>query len=632
MPRRFAGKPSVSFFTGIMPFTLVNLLVSLAVSWPIFMAGNGTLDAWSRVVAFVPFVSHYFMLSLLPGLVIWGMSCLAGKTVVMTTAVILSSLFHALIIIDTRIYTIFHFHINSLVWNIVVTEGASDSIMLGKGTLATFMGIMAVITAFVWAVIRHTVGDGSLLHDTGRFRRTLRASKILFAAGVLLLIADKGMYAWADLHNNTDITKNAKLYPLYQPLTVKRIASKVFGIDVNREDGVSVQKGGGMLNYPKHPLRFENTGKPLPNIVVIVIDGLRADMMDMEIMPNAVALGGESLVFGNHFSGGNGTRFGIFSLFYGIQGTYWHNFLGARRSPALMDTLIDKGYEFKILSSTKLTFPEFRKTVFARVPESIEDEVSPEDASVRDRIITERFVKFAAERSSGKPFFSFIFYDSTHLPIRYPPAFEKFRPTAEIKELNFFRDIGPEQMPVHRNRYMNAAHYDDSLTGEVVAALKKNGLFDNTIVLVTGDHGDEFFENGYFGHTSSFDDYQVRTPFVLHMPGESPAVVTRMTSHLDFVPTLMEAIGCVSPPGDYSQGLSLLRDNDRRFVSISNWDNAAVVGPDVRIVFSTETYNMSTFEFRRGSDYRLLDNTPEIMSRHRAELVDQAKRMSEFYR
>jgi hypothetical protein len=67
-------------------------------------------------------------------------------------------------------------------------------------------------------------------------------------------------------------------------------------------------------------------------------------------------------------------------------------------------------------------------------------------------------------------------------------------------------------------------------------------------------------------------------------------------------------------------------------VSISNWDNAAVVGPDVRIVFSTETYNMSTFEFRRGSDYRLLDNTPEIMSRHRAELVDQAKRMSEFYR
>lgn len=609
-----------------MPILLVNLAVSLAVSWPIFKAGNGTLAAWGKILAFVPFVSHYFMLNLMLALLIWGASCLAGRKAAAGIAITLSGLFHAILIIDTRIYAIFHFHINSLVWNIVSTEGASDSIILGKGTLATFAAIMAAILAAVTAVARFATGSRTT--DS----RRLKASRIIFAAGLLLLAADKGMYAWADLHNNTDITKNAKLYPLYQPLTVKRIASKVFGMNVNREDSVSVSKGGDMLNYPKQPLRFDNAGKPLPNIVVIVIDGLRADMLNSEIMPNAVALGGESLVFGNHFSGGNGTRFGIFSLFYGIQGTYWHNFLGARRSPVLIDTLIDKGYAFKILSSTKLTFPEFRKTVFVRVPDSIEDEVSPEDASVRDRILTERFVKFAAERSSGKPFFSFIFYDSTHLPIRYPPSFEKFRPTAEIKELNFFRDIGPEQMPVHRNRYMNAAHYDDSLIGEVIAALKKNSLFDNTMVLVTGDHGDEFFENGYFGHTSSFDDYQVRTPFVLHMPGKSPAVVTRMTSHLDFVPTVMEALGCISPPGDYSQGLSLLRDNDRRFVSISNWDNAAVVGPDVRIVFSTETYNMSTFEFRRGSDYRLLDNTPEMMSSHRAELVDQAKRMSEFYR
>ncbi len=131
------------------------------------------------------------------------------------------------------------------------------------------------------------------------------------------------------------------------------------------------------LRYPLKELAFDPSRNRNYNVIVIALEGVRFDNLNRDIMPNTWSFGQQNIVYNNHYSGGNGTRFGLFSLFYGINGTYWHNFLAQRRSPLLIDSLIDRGYDFKILSSTRLTFPEFRKTAFIRIPEYIEDTVSP---------------------------------------------------------------------------------------------------------------------------------------------------------------------------------------------------------------------------------------------------------------
>ncbi len=64
-----------------------------------------------------------------------------------------------------------------------------------------------------------------------------------------------------------------------------------------------------------------------------------------------------------------------------------------------------------------------------------------------------------------------------------------------------------------------------------ILSLKKSGMLEKTIVLITGDHGEEFYENGFLGHTSSFDDYQTKTVFVLHYPGIKNQTINRITSH-----------------------------------------------------------------------------------------------------
>jgi hypothetical protein len=155
---------------------------------------------------------------------------------------------------------------------------------------------------------------------------------------------------------------------------------------------------------------------------------------------------------------------------------------------------------------------------------------------------------------------------------------------------------------------------------------------EKTILLITGDHGDEFYENGYFGHTSAFGDYQVKTVFVLHVPGAGARSTERLTSHMDFVPTIMELLGTITPSGSYSQGLSLLGTKEHDYVSSANWDTASMIDNKVKIVYSTELYNIDCFEVRNKHDYTLVSDNKEIIRQKKPYLFDVLRSMTEFYK
>lgn len=157
-----------------------------------------------------------------------------------------------------------------------------------------------------------------------------------------------------------------------------------------------------------------------------------------------------------------------------------------------------------------------------------------------------------------QPFFSFVFYDLLHAIDIPAPYRKKFQPSWDYANyLALNNNLDPEPF---FNLYRNCAYYVDSLVGKVVNKLEANGLLDNSVIVITGDHGQEFNENkkNFWGHGSDFSNAQVHVPFILYYPGNTPGVYSHRTSHYDVTPTLMKRVlGVKNPAEDYSMGRDL---------------------------------------------------------------------------
>ncbi len=609
----------------VSKFLLVNFFVSVALGYRYLPDGLGfgsTVFVW--ISLFANTFMLYLPLILLSFLGVWSLPY-RGVTLFFNVALLF--VFQFFLLIDTVVYSIYNFHINGAVITIFTSGGFGDSVSLG-----TFTTILAVVIllGFVLAeffLLRFFIAS---VQNSG-YRKKGRLSVWLWI-GLAFLLTDKLTYAVADMYNFTSIIRFVKVFPLYQPLTIKSFMEKSFGFEIDREEDVRLSGENKTLNYPKNQIVYEQEAKKKPNILVIFFDAWRYDMFTPEVTPNVWKFSQQSTVFANHYSGGNASRFGVFSLFYGISGYYWHKVLGERRSCVLIDQLQELGYDFYISASTRLTYPEFRKTCFIKIPEFIHDDIKGEGAVEKDPQLAKGFIDYLQKRkesSQQKPFFSFLFFDAPH-GSDYPSDYEKFTPTQ--KSVNYLKiDDDKESVKMMRNTYKNTIYFDDALAGEILQALQKDGYLENTIVIFSADHGQEFYENGFFGHCSAFDKYQTKVPFVVHWPGKESGKVDKMTSHLDFVPSVLSELGVSNLAGDYSQGQDLWSGDGHKCVQASGWDDAALIYPEGYFVFSVETYKAGLFEVR-DQDYKLVDNQKEMVSQKRADLLQTIKGFSEFSR
>jgi choline-sulfatase len=134
-----------------------------------------------------------------------------------------------------------------------------------------------------------------------------------------------------------------------------------------------------------------------------------------------------------------------------------------------------------------------------------------------------------------------------------PPEALGFKPSA------MGCSVIPPAPEIERLRaiYDSAISYQDQLLGQVVAKLKEWGIWDQTLFVITSDHGDEFFEDGRCGHGGSLRDSLVRVPLLIHDPARFPAgVIEEGAEGVDLFPTILEALH--QPIGDAAQGQSLI--------------------------------------------------------------------------
>jgi membrane-anchored protein YejM (alkaline phosphatase superfamily) len=359
--------------------------------------------------------------------------------------------------------------------------------------------------------------------------------------------------------------------------------------------------------------------------VWLVSESLRADMLTPEFMPNTWEFAKHSQRFLNHYSGGNGTRMGMFSQFYGLYGGYWFDFLYAHRAPMLVDLIQKNNYSMMAYTSSRFSYPEFDKTIFASLEDQQLQSYTEGDGWERDRKNVGDMLQFIDK--TEEPFFSFMFFESAHANYYFPD--ESIIREEYLDDFNYLTVDIEENIELIRNRYINATHHLDSQLGRVYDALEEQGLLDNTIVVVTGDHGEEFMEKGRWGHNSTFSQEQIRVPMLIHIPGREPGETSIMTSHLDMPATIMAALGVGIAPASHSYGNDLFSPQYRRdYTVVSDWHGNTLVTPEVKMVFS-----------KKGAAYddvtTSLNDAPidltETKADYKTPLGEFAREISRFY-
>jgi arylsulfatase A-like enzyme len=118
--------------------------------------------------------------------------------------------------------------------------------------------------------------------------------------------------------------------------------------------------------------------------------------------------------------------------------------------------------------------------------------------------------------------------------------------------------LAPSDVSVLRALYDGEIRMADEYFGRLLDALSDRGLLDNTLVVLTSDHGEEFLEHRGVAHGQTLYAELVRVPLVVRLPGSarSGRHVDALAQHVDIFPTVLDVIGLPVPQG--LDGLSLL--------------------------------------------------------------------------
>jgi hypothetical protein len=277
----------------------------------------------------------------------------------------------------------------------------------------------------------------------------------------------------------------------------------------------------------------------LPNIYLFIIETFRKDFL--EVAPNLTHFGEENIQFRNSFANANSTHLSWFAIFHSDFPLYWASMRDHWKRGSIPLQLLKKlGYRISVYSSADLHFFNMDKLIFGsnrELPSRIEEYSFDRTIEPCER---DALAISSLERDLEKEGHVYlIFLDSTHSEYSFPKNFPlKYEPIS--KEIDYLT-IGPKspELELIKNRYRNAIFYIDALMGRFFKTLKDKNLYDDAIIAITGDHGEEFFEDGALFHGTHLNHYQTSVPILMKFPSKEWIPQTEAATHIDLFPSIL---------------------------------------------------------------------------------------------
>lgn len=355
------------------------------------------------------------------------------------------------------------------------------------------------------------------------------------------------------------------------------------------EAGQWLQERAATAQLPPAP-----TGSP--NILVIVVDTLRADHLSgygysRPTSPNLDLVARHGVLFENAFSASSWTMPSHASL---VTGRYTYEHQAETRPldnhyPTIGEALLARGYRTGAFSGNVYYFNRwqgfgrgfihfedffhsfgdmFLRTLYGREARKyVLPRLGVEDIPGRKRAadINRAAVRWI-ERDRSRPFFAFLNYLDPHDPYVPPQPYRTMFATLKHpggilnQEVGrYYPDMTPAQLQGEIDAYDGAIAYTDDNIAHLLADLQERGAMDNTYVIITADHGESFGEHGLFLHQNALYRELIRVPLIVYRPGYIPAGVrvAPPVSNVALAATVMEFAGAADqtlfPPPSLSR-------------------------------------------------------------------------------
>ncbi len=324
-------------------------------------------------------------------------------------------------------------------------------------------------------------------------------------------------------------------------------------------------------------------GSPTPpNVLLIVVDTLRFDHVGCyghvrDTSPAVDRLAAEGVRFERAYVTAPWTKPSVASMITGLYpSAHRANQLESIASESLLtlaEILRDRGYATGgVVSAQLLT----AKRGFAQGFEIYREGNARGVKHVSTPGVTRKAADLLDRFAAGeRPFFLFAHYFDPHYTYTDHSGIDFARAGAgrltgdeTVQELrSLLADLSQEELGFLRDLYDEEIRFTDRGVEELLSHARELGLESNTLIVLTSDHGEEFRERGWLGHTRSLYEELIRVPWIVRLPGglgrlggsgrsARGRILREPVSLVSLTPTILELIG-IDPTGFWFQGQSL---------------------------------------------------------------------------
>ena len=291
--------------------------------------------------------------------------------------------------------------------------------------------------------------------------------------------------------------------------------------------GNSIDEDGFLGDYIVTTAASDNlaeiTPRPGKNIVLIVLESARADLLDQKINGNYVTpvmreIAKNGVAIKNAYSH---TGYTVTS----IKAIFNRNLINNKNRIPLIEFLQAAGYQVSIISGQDESFGDVALETgmknagvsYFDARTALDDRVFPSTEQGSLRLSEERVVQQFQNRINQvdftQPQFFYLNIQAGHFPYSHPKMAKRIVdnliPRSDINEKNKNRVAAT---------YWNAIANADWAVGKVIASLKERNLLDKTTIIILGDHGESLFDDGFLGHGHAINDTQTKIPLIINDP------------------------------------------------------------------------------------------------------------------